>query len=204
MEPLSQTPLGPGRLYRMAWTFYLVLGLAAVVWIGWRRGAIPLALFVDPRGWWIDLGAGVAAGTALLALWAGAARLLPQARRLEAEIGGVLGPITAGEAVALAVFSGFAEELFFRGALQGAFTSPLAGWFWATLLFALLHTGPGPAFRLWSLFAFVAGALFGALMLWRGNLLAPIAAHFLVNAVNLKRVSDAAARGGCAAAGDES
>jgi membrane protease YdiL (CAAX protease family) len=186
----------------MAWTFYLVLGLAAVVWIGLRVGTIPLSLFLAPRGWWIDLGAGAAVGLALLALWAGAARLLPQARRLETEIGGVLGPLTAGEALALAVFSGFAEELFFRGAVQGAFAGPLVGWFWATVLFALLHTGPGPAFRLWGLFALVAGALFGALMVWRGNLLAPVAAHFLVNAVNLKRVSDAATRSGAASTGE--
>lgn len=193
MEPLSQTPLGPGRLYRLAWTFYLLLGLAGVVWVGWRLGTIPLALFVDRESWWIDLAAGLAVGAALIALWAVAVRLLPPARQLETEIGGVLGRLDAGEAVALAIFSGIAEELFFRGGVQGAFETPLAGWFWATLLFALLHSGPGPAFRLWTAFAAVAGGLFGALMLWRGNLLAPIAGHFLVNAVNLKRVSDAAA-----------
>jgi membrane protease YdiL (CAAX protease family) len=193
LEPLSQTPIGPGRLYRLAWTFYLILGLAGVVWVGLRRGRIPLALFVDLGGWWIDLAAGLAAGAALLALWAGAARLVALARRLETEIGAVLGPLTAGEAVALAIFSGVAEELFFRGAVQGSLPG-LAGWLLATVLFALLHSGPGPAFRLWTLFALLAGALFGALMLWRDNLLAPVVAHFLVNAVNLKRVSDAAVR----------
>jgi membrane protease YdiL (CAAX protease family) len=199
LEPLSQTPIGPGRLYRLAWTFYLILGLAGVVWVGLRRGRIPLALFVDLGGWWIDLAAGLAAGAALLALWAGAARLVALARRLETEIGAVLGPLTAGEAVALAIFSGVAEELFFRGAVQGSLPG-LAGWLLATVLFALLHSGPGPAFRLWTLFALLAGALFGALMLWRGNLLAPVVAHFLVNAVNLKRVSDAAVRSEGAAA----
>jgi CAAX protease family protein len=193
MEPLSQTPMGPGRLYRTAWIFYLVLGLAGVGWIGWRRGPIPLSLFVDVHAWWLDLAGGLAVGGALLAVWAGAARLSPLARRLESEIGSVLGPLTVSEAVALAVFSGVAEELFFRGALQGAFSDPWAGWLWATVLFGLLHTGPGPAFRLWGVFAALAGALFGALMLWRGNLLGPITAHFLVNAINLKRVSATAA-----------
>jgi membrane protease YdiL (CAAX protease family) len=43
--------------------------------------------------------------------------------------------------------------------------------------------------RLWTLFAVVAGSLFGGLMLWRGNLLAPVVAHFLVNAVNLSRLA---------------
>jgi uncharacterized protein len=82
------------------------------------------------------------------------------------------------------VLSGFAEELFFRGAVQGAI-----GWLPATLAFALLHTGPGRAFRLWTLFALLAGLLFGALMELRGNLLGPVVAHFLVNAVNLWRLA---------------
>jgi membrane protease YdiL (CAAX protease family) len=59
-----------------------------------------------------------------------------------------------------------------------------------------VHTGPGPAFRLWTLFAAVAGGLFGALTVWRGNLLAPMVAHFVVNAVNLWRVSAAHRRAG--------
>jgi len=59
--------------------------------------------------------------------------------------------------VALAVLSGFAEELFFRGAVQGAF-----GWLPATLAFAVLHSGPGKAFRLWILFAAIAGSFLQA------------------------------------------
>ena len=44
----------------MAWTFYLVVALAGGLWIGIaRRGPIPLSLFVSPRGWWLDLGAGL-------------------------------------------------------------------------------------------------------------------------------------------------
>jgi membrane protease YdiL (CAAX protease family) len=57
------------------------------------------------------------------------------------------------------------------------------------VLFALLHTGPGRHFRLWTVFAVLAGALFGGLMLWRGNLLAPVVGHVLVNGVNLRRLA---------------
>ena len=145
---------------------------------------IGLELFVDPERWWLDLAAGAGAGLLLIAIWRLAVRGLPLARQLEDRLGALLGALTPAEVIALAVLSGFAEELFFRGAVQGSW-----GFAMATVLFALLHTGPSPAFRLWTLFALIAGALFGGLMVWRGNLLAPVTAHFVVNAVNLQRVA---------------
>jgi hypothetical protein len=178
----------PGQLYRAAWGFYMLLALAAVIWIGWREKVIRLELFVDPEEWWIDLVAGVAGGLALIGLWRLAARRFAVARSLESRLGALLGSLTRAEVIALAVISGLAEELFFRGAVQGSW-----GIYWATALFALLHTGPEPSFRFWTLFAAVAGAIFGGLMLWRGNLLAPVTAHFVVNAVNLGRIAGAPA-----------
>jgi membrane protease YdiL (CAAX protease family) len=184
LEPQSSIRLEPGRLYRFAWGFYLVLALAGALWIGFRLGVIPLSLFVDRREWWLDLGLGTGAGIGLLALWWGAERVIPLARELGERLAALLGPISTAEAIALALLSGFAEELFFRGAVQGAW-----GWLAATLLFALLHSGPGPAFRFWTLFAVIAGAIFGGLMVWRENLLGPMAGHFLVNAVNVSRLA---------------
>jgi membrane protease YdiL (CAAX protease family) len=189
LTPPSSTAMPPGRLYRFAWIFYLVLALAGALWIGARHGVIPLSLFLDPRRWWLDLGLGAAAGLLLLGAWWGAERTFPLARELEARLAEALGSITPSEALALAVLSGFAEELFFRGAVQGTL-----GWAAATLLFGLLHSGPGKAFRLWTLFAFAAGALLGGLMAWRGNLLGPIVGHALVNGVNLRRLARDSAR----------
>ncbi len=161
----------------------MALAVGGAVWIGLREGVIPLRLFFDLREWWLDLLLGAGAGLLLLGLWKGAERAFPLARELEDQLGEVLGPLGRSEVIALAMLSGFAEELFFRGAVQGTF-----GWLPATLLFALLHAGPGRAFRLWTLFALVAGLLFGGLMELRGNLLGPVVAHFLVNAVNLWRL----------------
>lgn len=183
--------MAPGQLYRFAWGLYLGMALAGGLWIGLRQGVIPLSLFVDVRSWWLDLGLGLAAGLVLLGVWTGAERVLPRAKELEEQLGLLLGSITTSEAVALALLSGFAEELFFRGAVQGAW-----GWLVASVLFALLHSGPGPAFRLWTAFAAVAGVLLGGLMVWRGNLLGPIVGHFLVNAVNLRRLASRAGESG--------
>jgi membrane protease YdiL (CAAX protease family) len=186
----TTTPRQAERLYRLAWMFYLGLALAGSLWIGLRRGPIPLRLFVDPSRWWLDAAVGAAAGLALLACWEALRRLLPAARGLEELLGQLLGGISAPQAIGLAALSGFAEELFFRGAVQGA-----VGWLAASLLFALLHSGPGRELRLWTLFALCAGLLFGALMLWRGNLLAPVLAHFVVNAVNLYRLRGTPSKG---------
>jgi uncharacterized protein len=184
LEPQSTIRLEPGRLYRFAWGFYLVIALGGALWIGLRLGVISLSLFVDRREWWLDLGLGLGAGAGLLAFWWGAERAFPLARELGERLGALLGPVSTVEAIALALLSGFAEELFFRGAVQGAW-----GWIAATVLFALLHSGPGPVFRFWTLFAVIAGALFGGMMVWRGNLLGPIVGHTLVNAVNLSRLA---------------
>jgi len=174
----------PGRLYRFAWGLYLFLALAGAIWIGFQRGVIPLSLFLDTRRWWLDLGLGLGAGLLLLGLWAAAERIFPLARDLEAKLAQALGPLSGSEAIALALLSGFAEELFFRGAVQG--TLGVVG---ATILFGLLHSGPGKELRLWTLFALLAGGVLGLLMQWRGNLLGPVAGHFLVNAVNLRRLA---------------
>lgn len=158
--------------------------------MGLAGGGLALARFVDPASWWLDLLWGLAAGAALLGLWLAGRRLLPLARELERAIADLLDGLSPADALALALISGFAEELFFRGAVQGSW-----GVVAATVLFALLHTGPGRPFLLWTLFALLAGAVFGALALYRGNLLAPIAAHALVNAVNLRRLAGRRAGG---------
>ncbi|MES1211143.1 MAG: CPBP family intramembrane glutamic endopeptidase [Acidobacteriota bacterium] len=175
---------GQGRLYRLAWSLYLGMAVAGALWIGIRRGVIPVSLFIDVRLWWLDLLLGIGSALLLLGFWKGAERLMPTARELDRQLMAALGPLEPAEVIGLAVLSGFAEELFFRGAVQGAF-----GWLPATLAFAVLHSGPGRAFRLWTVFAGLAGLPFAGLMVWRGNLLAPIVGHFLVNAVNLRRLS---------------
>ncbi len=180
-EPAIARPRG--GLFRIAWFFYLILASVGILWLGKRPPGLYFALLIDPHTWWIDAAVGLAAGGVLLFLWSLAGRWLPGAQELERKLAATLADLNPSDVLGLAVLSGFAEEIFFRGAVQGAW-----GLIPATLLFGALHTGPGKVFRLWTLFAAVAGLALGGLMIWRGNLLAPILAHFLVNAVNLRRL----------------
>lgn len=136
----------------------------------------------------LDLALGLLAGGALLGLWWLGLRFLRRTRELEETLRSILSDLDPGDALALAILSGFAEETFFRGGLQGAFSNPAMGVLFAALSFAALHSGPGRAFRLWTLYALVAGTACGALVLWRGTLLPAIVAHMLVNIVNLQRL----------------
>ncbi len=172
------------KFYRIAWIFYLALAIAGLLWTGTQRGRLGIELFVDPGSWWIDLGAGVAIGAALLALWWALRHWLAAARSLEDELAALLAPLSVAEAVSLAVISAVAEELFFRGALQGAI-----GFLPAAVLFALMHAGPGRGFRIWTLFALAGGLALGALVALRGPLGGAIVAHLMVNGVNLVRLA---------------
>ena len=173
------------RLLRVAFLFYLLLAVAGALALGWLRGGpIPLAAFLRPTELALDLGLGLAAAALLALAWELARRHLAPAAELEARLGELVSGLRAEEAVALALLSGIAEETFFRGALQEGL-----GWIAATLLFALLHSGPSPALRLWGLFALAAGALFAGLVVWRATLAPAMVAHVTVNVLNLLRLS---------------
>jgi hypothetical protein len=129
----------------------------------------------------LRVGAGLAAGAVLVAASRVASARSAAGRALAVELGRLLGPLSARRAWLFAGASGLAEEAFFRGALQ-----PRVGWLAATVLFAAAHFVPVARLASWALFALVAGALFGALFAATGDLLAPVAAHVLVNGLNLR------------------
>ena len=105
-------------------------------------------------------------------------------RELERTLAEQIGAIDTSEALALALISGFAEELFFRGAVQASW-----GMAWATVIFTVMHFGRERIFRWWTAFAFVAALVFGGLTLQRDSILAAVVAHTVVNAINLRRMA---------------
>jgi membrane protease YdiL (CAAX protease family) len=194
----------PGRdsalLLRSGLVVYALLAALSLGWTWWEGRSL---IFASPEAsefgvnWLRDVALGVAVGALLVALSRWLSRVTGAGRALHDALRGVLGNPGLGVCLLLAALSGFAEEAFFRSALQ-----PHVGLVLASGLFGLAHFVPRRAFLAWPLFGFAAGLVFGSLFLITGNLVAPALAHFSVNALNLSwLVSGAALDSGSGAAG---
>lgn len=106
------------------------------------------------------------------------------ARALHRDFRARLGPLPDSEVVVLAAASSVGEEIFFRGALL-----PVVGLPVSSVIFALLHIGPGVRYLPWTVSSFVVGLIFGQLFLWSGDLTGAVVAHFTVNFLNLRHLA---------------
>lgn len=165
------------RLVRLAALFYGALVVAAALWNGLRGREFLLG--GDSAALSLLLGVLTAAVTVLLGLLT--YRTLPALRRLADELApNIVDGTSPAALVLLALFSGVGEEVFFRGAVQPEF-----GLVIASLAFGAAHIGPDRRYLVWTLWAVLAGFLFGGLYILAGGLLAPITAHVLHNGVTL-------------------
>lgn len=188
----------PQAFVRSALVFYGVMGCVALVW---RMGAGGESIFhpgpePDPEALGVASAIGIGLVFGLLAV--GLSELLTRWTRLGEALAETLGRslvgIGRGDALLLALASGIAEEMLFRGALQ-----PVVGLVWASLIFGACHFLPRRELFAWSLFATGIGFALGWLFEWTGQLAAPIAAHAAVNGINLPRLVrrfESRARGG--------
>jgi len=166
-----------------AWFYAALLGVA---W-GWSALAGDSLVFadaaaaergIDPLR---DAGLGIVAGLLVILLSDQLTRHTAAGEALARTLASFLGRLSIPQCVALAAMSGVAEEALFRGVLQ-----PRVGLAGAAILFGIAHFVPQRALLPWSLFAFAVGWLFGLLFDATGNLVAPTLAHALINAVNLR------------------
>lgn len=184
----SEKPRPPASIVRMGLLFYGGMGIAALLW----RMATPGDSIQHPsveaaaRAWSMPaaLGAGLAAGLVALAISEGLTRWTALGKALSDLLAESIGPLDRANAWLLALASGLAEEMFFRGALQ-----PKVGIVGASILFGAAHFLPRRELALWSVYAIGIGLGLGALYEWTGQLVAPVAAHVLVNGVNLPRLA---------------
>lgn len=178
----------PQVFVRSALVFYGVMGCVALVW---RMGVGGESIFhpgpePDPEAWGVASAIGIGLVFGLLAV--GLSELLTRWTRLGEALAETLGRSLVGigraDALLLALASGTAEEMLFRGALQ-----PVVGLFWASLIFGACHFLPRRELFAWSLFAAGMGFALGWLFEWTDQLAAPIAAHVAVNGINLPRLA---------------
>ncbi len=179
-------------------TFLLTLELAlALIGALWMRLA-GYVFFPSPRPWHDTLYF-LAGYGALLLLERLTERVAPAAYReldrLMRSLGRVLREAGVGHnaAMLLAFASALGEELFFRGALLNALARGLgvpAALVLQALVFALGHPAPGRAGRLYAVWAFAAGLIFGGLYLLSGSLVPGILAHFLYNAKGFAEIAE--------------
>ncbi|MCX7740915.1 CPBP family intramembrane glutamic endopeptidase [Meiothermus sp.] len=94
------------------------------------------------------------------------------------------------QALVLALASGLAEEIFFRGALQNALFGGWWGVVLQALVFAALHPIPDRRAWVYPLFIFCGGVMFGASYLLTGSLVPGILAHYLHNARGFYQLLD--------------
>lgn len=165
--------------------FYSMLMGIAILWSLIRGDSMLLThpdFQGDLNGHYIlrCIGLGVSTAMAVVILSRLAAIHFEWARLLEAEFAALLGPLNASEIVLISLFSGIAEEAFFRGAMQ-----PTLGLFLTTIIFGILHIGPKLIFLPWTVTALVLGGILGWYFEITGTLIAPVTCHVLINLVNL-------------------
>ena len=103
------------------------------------------------------------------------------ARNLHRELRPVARDLSMAGIAALAAFSALGEELWFRGLLQ-----PWVGLWLQAAAFGIVHAQlRGPSRWAWISWASIMGLAFGATFQLTGSLAGPIAAHALINCLNL-------------------
>jgi membrane protease YdiL (CAAX protease family) len=174
------------RITALAVVIYAPLTVAALAWarFGQDRDAWTLEEPMVAWGFSARMALSLGLGAMLAALVIGTTPLLVErarwARALHEELRPIVDALSPGEITVLALSSGFAEELFFRGAMQ-----PVVGLTLTSLVFGAVHTGPRRVFLAWSVWAFVMGLAFGLIFELSGLIWGPVLAHVLINQRNM-------------------
>lgn len=108
---------------------------------------------------------------------------VPSFRALKWAFAEIIGRCSVFAVFCLSLLSAVGEETLFRGGIQ-----PTLGLFGTSILFGLLHVGPGGRISSWSLWAVLAGFLMGWLFESTQSLYPPIICHFAVNFISMLRL----------------
>jgi membrane protease YdiL (CAAX protease family) len=165
---------------------YTGMALVAVLIAIGTRGRLPLSLphpwlpLAPPRDVLYSVALGVTIGMLLVIGTRFSVPRFTWAKNLHLELRPFAKDVTTLGIVMLALTSSLGEELLFRGLLQ-----PWLGLWLQALLFGVLHQMAGPSRWVWAAWATLVGLLFGSIFELTGSLAGPLAAHAVVNGLNL-------------------
>ncbi|MCA9681571.1 MAG: CPBP family intramembrane metalloprotease [Myxococcales bacterium] len=168
-------------------SFYLALALAGFLWHAISQENNDFWRSADAGGLttllWTPL-LGVALGLIVVVIFRVLERRFSWLPALHREFRSILGRPSGSEILLLAAASAIGEEIFFRAALLDSW-----GPWISSLVFALLHVPPRRELWPWTVSAGLLGLALAALTLATGNLGPAIAAHFVINLLNLIHVT---------------
>ncbi len=176
----------PTRITTVALAVYVPLTLVAFAWAWFAGGR--LAWSLEPSALSapyamrlvLSLGLGSALAIAVVAITPILSERTQWARALHAELEGLISPLSTKEITILALSSGLAEEMFFRGAMQ-----PVLGLLFTSAVFGAVHVGPRKVLLAWTTWAFVMGLSFGSIFELTGVIWGPVLAHVWINQRNM-------------------
>lgn len=185
--PSSQTNLSKNQIFNLIILIEVLVLILATTW-SWlaKIELLPVFSKVEP----LQIAAGLGTGF-LLSLTSIASARLALALKDKFKffniylelINDVMAPVFSkfrfGDIVVIALASGFCEEVFYRGVLQNQF-----GILIASIVFGLCHFA-GKRYLFYAIWAALAGALFGYMIILTGSLWPPILAHITNNFVSL-------------------
>ncbi|MBK8262373.1 MAG: CPBP family intramembrane metalloprotease [Nannocystis sp.] len=181
---------GKGRPTPQAATvagFYALVLLVGFFWHAVAEESNDVWRLDAAQGWvtvlWTPL-VGVFFGLAVVRVFRALDRRYRWLWELHREFRDLLGRPSIREILVLAGASSLAEEVLFRGAMLDAW-----GVWWSSVVFAGLHVGPRRTFWPWTASSLLLGLALGGLTLLTGNLGAAVAAHFVINLLNLYHIT---------------
>jgi membrane protease YdiL (CAAX protease family) len=181
------TPADSPARARTVASFYGVVLLVGFFWHATSQDTNDVWRLDPTQSWttlvWTPL-VGVAFGLGAVQLFRALEVRMSWLPELHAEFRAIFGRPSNGEIVLLAATSALGEEVLFRGAMLDAW-----GLWPSSLVFALLHIPPKRSLWPWTASSFAIGLALAGLTVWTGNLGAAVAAHFVVNLMNLVYVT---------------
>jgi membrane protease YdiL (CAAX protease family) len=173
---------------RVLAVYAVALAISAGIALALGRNPLAMPAWIDadtaPRVL-ASAGLGALVGGLTIAATRFMMRRAAWARALHADLRPVVRRADDATLLTIAVASGVAEEVLFRGLLV-----PVIGIVGSSLVFGVVHQVRGRARWGWMLWAAATGLLFAIVFALTGSLLGPIVGHVLINAVNLRVLRD--------------